>query len=133
MSLGGYLHIPGKYFDSNDRDLPDKGLFDVENMAPDIRAQVFQPGAIVATNAGAGTRLLTWNPLRRWAWVINNHATENAFIVFGPLEQATGIGSGGILVANGGTLIFGLNTDLPYVGPVSCFTVNAGTLSVGEG
>lgn len=131
MSLANYVPGHGKYFETNDRDLPESGLFDVQQLAPEIRALAFNPGNLINLIAGTPTSLMTYNPLRRWAWVINNSATENVFVVFGQVGSVNGA-NGGVLFP-GGTVIFGLQTDLPYTGFVSAFSVGASSVSIAEG
>ena len=120
-----------KYFPTG-RDLPDTGMIDVQRMAPDAREISTTPGANIALSAGVPIQVLPINRLRRYAAVSNVSLTEPVYIKLGPPTGHV-VGAGIMLVAPAGSIVLGLNTDIPHTGEVSAVSTNASAVSVIEG
>lgn len=121
----------GKYNKTNDSDVPESGIVNIEQMAPEIRRYAINPGTALALLANTPALALSINLLRRSASIVNTHASEPVFVFWGEVKSAV-TGGGILLEPAGGSVVFGLNTDIPYTGPVSVISVNASSIGITE-
>lgn len=86
------------------------GLFTVD---PRRLVNISQPGKSVTVGASS-TLILALNEARIFATIVNDSANDVYITLGRPAVSARGIR----LNANGGSLVFGLATDIPYLGVV---------------
>lgn len=91
---------------------------------------VHSPNFGVTIGAGTATRILTLNPTRRIAAIVNDSAAEPVYISLGPNPA---VNTGIRLNAAGGSFTFGRDTDFPYQGEVWAISTNASSVTVIEG
>lgn len=86
-------------------------------------------GAVSPGTVGTSTSVvLPGNPKRRYAALVNNHASQDVYLALG---AAAVLGSGIFLKAGGGS--YEINANNIFHGDISAIGSGAGTLSIQEG
>lgn len=91
-------------------------------------ASISQPGKAVTVGA-TSTKILDKNDRRIFAAIVNDSVNE----VYLTLGETPAVASAGIrLNANGGSIVFGLATDIPYTGQVNGIASGSSGVTVVE-
>ena len=82
---------------------------------------VTQPGIGYTVGVGS-TTIVKRNPGRSWCLIVNDSDTD-MYLRFG--DDAAALNSGLRLNVNGGSVLFGPDTDMSYIGSVQCISAVA--------
>lgn len=80
-------------------------------------------------SVGPGSVIIVQRNINRIFCAIVNDSINTVYLTFGPVATAN---AGIRLNANGGSIVLGLSTDMPYTGIISAIAVGASNLSVTE-